>query len=73
MNVAQLSKTIAGSQYISEPEMLIELMQEAYGIVKAGWPNEEPRPESVLEMVKVILHYEEGFDVEEEELESRRG
>ncbi|MBN1186694.1 MAG: hypothetical protein JXB49_30735 [Bacteroidales bacterium] len=69
MNVDKLSATIAGSQFVSEPEMLVDLMQEAHGMVKAAWPNEEPSPECVLSMAKLILFYEEGFEVDEEELE----
>jgi hypothetical protein len=67
MNVEKLLATAKNSQFISDPEMLTELMQEAHGMVKAAWPNLEPTPESVLTMVKVILFYEEGFDVDEEE------
>lgn len=68
MNVEQFSETVKKSQFISEPEMITELLQEAHGMCKAAWQDQEPSPESVLTMVKVMLYYEEGFDVEEEEL-----
>lgn len=66
MNAEKLLATVSNSQFVSEPEMMVELLQEAHGMVKAAWPDREPTPGSVLNMAKLILFYEEGFDVEEE-------
>ncbi len=65
MNKVKLNEALKKSQFLSDPEVLADLLAEAWEITNAAWPNSSAA--DVLQMAKLMLYYEDGFDLEEPE------
>ena len=67
MNKEALKKSLEKSEFISDPETMEALLIESDKHLAAAFPGKQVSPQAVVGMAQLILYYEDGVDLPEEE------